>query len=208
MKHKIFGCVFIVITFIAMLTALIVRGNYVFSTQKFYTEEQLSQNYKKGVDDGYDKGEIDFSDENLIERVNNLIIENLEIKQKNEELIADNSSKSEIIENNNQTINELTNQINDLQNNDVHAVFVNGNELVKIYNCCKGSTIDYDLNFKIGKEITDDSGTSYKGINYFWAVYNTETTFYEKIDISSFVINEDTVIYYTCEGFVEPKPSI
>ncbi len=113
MKKRIIGLLVILGIFVTMLGLIIGRAEYVFSSKKFYDEEEMKQQYN----DGYDRGAFENRDEALYEKLDKCIIENFELKVQNESLQNDNSEKQNIIDNNLQTIETLNNQIGVLNSN-------------------------------------------------------------------------------------------
>lgn len=86
MKKRIVGLVLIIAIFITMLGLIIGNAKYVFSSQTFYTQFELEQEYENG----YNQGSFENRDEALYEQLNDYVFENLELKVKNETLQNEN----------------------------------------------------------------------------------------------------------------------
>ena len=82
MKKRIIGLLVILGIFVTMLGLIIGRAEYVFSSKKFYDEEEMKQQYN----DGYDMGAFENRDEALYEKLDKCIIENFELKNQNKKL--------------------------------------------------------------------------------------------------------------------------
>ena len=76
MKKRVFGFIFIIAIFATMLGLIIANGNYIFTSEQFYTQSDLEQVYNEG----YDQGSLDNRDENLYEIIDNINSENFDLK--------------------------------------------------------------------------------------------------------------------------------
>ena len=94
MKKGIIGLIVIIAIFGTMLGLICANARYIFTSQKFYTEAQLKEEYNKGYESGLEV----HSDENLFKRIEELSLINAELKLKIDALnkqIADLQSKNE-----------------------------------------------------------------------------------------------------------------
>ena len=85
MKKAILGLVVILTVFTSMFSLLIVKRKYVFSNQKFYTDQELKNEYQKG----YDTGSEENRDEALYIKLQDLQLQKLKLEKENEQYVAE-----------------------------------------------------------------------------------------------------------------------
>lgn len=140
MKKAIIGLVTILVIFTSMFSVIVAKRKYIFTNQKFYTEQELKTEYNKG----YDKGAEENRDEALYQKLKELTVSNIQyqkqvedLTKQKEELETENSglnstiaslknikaeneatinSLQETITSNEKSISDLTIEKNKLQN--------------------------------------------------------------------------------------------
>ena len=111
MKRKIVGLIVLILVFSGMLTTILVNSKYIFRSEPYYSESEVD----KLCEDAYQQSIIDNSDKALYDKMSELTLENLRLKNLNSNLETEKETLQSKVSENENKIASFNAQIQELE---------------------------------------------------------------------------------------------